>query len=493
MNIITAVSLQFVTAVSGLLLPRMFIVTYGSDANGLISSITQFLAYISLLEGGIGGIIVASLYKPLLAEDKNEIMSIVSYAKHIYRKIGVMFVVYIAVLLLIFPKVVDTPFDTPYVVTLILILSIGTLFQYFFSLAYINLISADQSMWISNLMNIIMLTVNFFISYALIRVGCSLHVVKLISSLVYLLKPLFYCIYVNIKFGKIDYISRPKKLKQVWNGFAHHISYFILNNTDVVIITLVLGVKEVSVYAVYLAVVSGIERMVSSISSGVAAGIGSIIAEDDHKRLNRVIDEFETLQYVLTTILFTITGIMIIPFARVYMGDVADVNYIRPGFAYAMVLAFATNCIGRVYSTITLNAGHYKETQNGAFGQALLNIVISAICVFQYGITGVAIGTVLSMIFRCVYDVIYLKSNIARRNIKKFVKNIFALGLSAAICIYISSTFICAICNSWGQWIGNSMIVAIITTVVSIVIYSITDKEEMIRLYSRLMWRIKKS
>ena len=49
-NIIVSLFQQIVTIICGLILPRAIIGTYGSNVNGLISSITQFLGYITLLE-----------------------------------------------------------------------------------------------------------------------------------------------------------------------------------------------------------------------------------------------------------------------------------------------------------------------------------------------------------------------------------------------------------------------------------------------------------
>ena len=69
-NIVINIILQVTTICSGLIIPRLIIKTYGSNVNGLISSITQFLSYIALLEGGIGGVIKAVLYKPLLNKDR---------------------------------------------------------------------------------------------------------------------------------------------------------------------------------------------------------------------------------------------------------------------------------------------------------------------------------------------------------------------------------------------------------------------------------------
>ena len=56
---------QLMTLISGLIVPRLILSTFGSEANGLVSSLTQFLNYISLVEGGIGSVVLTALYRPL--------------------------------------------------------------------------------------------------------------------------------------------------------------------------------------------------------------------------------------------------------------------------------------------------------------------------------------------------------------------------------------------------------------------------------------------
>ena len=60
---------QAVVMICGFILPRYFLLYYGSEVNGLISSMTHFLGFISLLELGIGPVIQANLYKPLAEKD----------------------------------------------------------------------------------------------------------------------------------------------------------------------------------------------------------------------------------------------------------------------------------------------------------------------------------------------------------------------------------------------------------------------------------------
>ena len=69
-NIFSSLISQFITIIYGFIIPILIIKTYGSEVNGLINSITQFIAYIALLEAGIGPIVKNALYKPIVEKRK---------------------------------------------------------------------------------------------------------------------------------------------------------------------------------------------------------------------------------------------------------------------------------------------------------------------------------------------------------------------------------------------------------------------------------------
>ena len=70
LNIISSLLLQVTTLICGFIVPKIIIEKFGSNVNGLVSSITQFLAYITLLEAGIGPVIKSALYGPIAKKDK---------------------------------------------------------------------------------------------------------------------------------------------------------------------------------------------------------------------------------------------------------------------------------------------------------------------------------------------------------------------------------------------------------------------------------------
>ena len=69
----TGLILQMFTILSGFILPKIILTSFGSEVNGLVSSLNQFLSYISLVEGGITGVVMANLYKPIVEKDEQKI------------------------------------------------------------------------------------------------------------------------------------------------------------------------------------------------------------------------------------------------------------------------------------------------------------------------------------------------------------------------------------------------------------------------------------
>ena len=85
-NSISTALMQATTMFVGFFVPRIMMSVYGSEINGLISSISQFIAYFNLVETGIAGAAVWALYKPLADRDNKVINSIIVAVKNFYTK-----------------------------------------------------------------------------------------------------------------------------------------------------------------------------------------------------------------------------------------------------------------------------------------------------------------------------------------------------------------------------------------------------------------------
>ena len=493
LNIAFSLLLQLVTFIKGLVLPRIIIPAYGSDVNGLISSIAQFIAYISLLEAGVGSIFRASLYKPLSHGDMEGVSGIINAQKHFYRKIGMIFILYVAALCAFYPFIAKSDIAKPYIISLILILSFGTFAEYFVSLPYVSLLSADQKIRINYIVSILYTVVNIIVSLIVVGLKADIRFIYLSMCVIGLLRPVFYIFYVK-KHYKLNKKSQPDKtaLDQRWNGMVHHFAYYTHTNTDSTILTIFIGTAMVSVYNVYGAIIFGIEKIITSISSGAAAGIGNLIESSNKEQINKTINQFELLQGGLATALYTITALLLIPFLRLYTADMTDMNYIQPLFGYILIVAEVIYCFRCIYSTVSTNANKFKETQLGAILECVVNIGVSLILVivFELGLPGIAIGTVAGMLTRYIFEVRFLSKNVLHRSSLKATKMFFVS--SAVMVISISFCNLILDYNSidtFGKWILYAIITTFIIGLFAFVLYYVFYRKTINALIMRLRGR----
>lgn len=197
LNLFSNVMLQVVTAVINFILPRLFMTTYGSATNGLVTSIKQFLGYLKIVEAGIGSASVAALYKPLAMNDKEQINGILSATHYFYRRSGMVFVVLVALLAMLYPLLVKEDVSPLTAFYMVLILGISGVWEYFLIGKYYVLLTADQKSYIVFRIQTCLLVVSTMLSLTLLTLGFSIIIVVGSSSILLLLDILFLKVYVQ--------------------------------------------------------------------------------------------------------------------------------------------------------------------------------------------------------------------------------------------------------------------------------------------------------
>lgn len=492
LNSITSLINQLLTLVCGFILPKLILQFYGSSVNGLVTSITQFLNVITFLDLGVGTVVTSSLYKPLAINDDDEISRIFVSAKRFFRKIAVIFLIYIVILFFVYPTYISQKFSFWYVSTLIVAISVTLFSQYFFGIVYQLLLNADQRTYIVMAISSVTLLVNTIACSVLMVNGASIQVVKIVTSIIFLTRPIILSVYVSKHYNINKKIKlRGEPIKQKWNGFAQHIAYVVLNNTDTIVLSVFSTLENVSIYGVYNLVVNGVKTVFNSLTAGVTALFGNMLAKDEKELLDKVFEDFEWLIHTATTLIFTICGLLIVSFVAIYTKDVNDANYIVPTFASVITLANGVYCLRFPYNMMVLAAGHYKETQTSSFIEMGINIVISVAVVIRFGLVGVAVGTFCAMFYRTCYLAWYLSKKIINRNIKHFIKHCLVDVGSVIIMAVVGSLFVKP-CDSFGIWIANACVVSVVCFVIVVVINLIFYKEKTISEYNKIVRRWKR-
>lgn len=490
---------QIVTIICGFIMPRMLLVFYGSETNGLVSSIAQFLGFISLCECGVGAVVQSALYKPLADGDEIAISKVFISSERFFRKIAYILLIYTLSLMIGYPWITMESFDFAYTALLILIIAISSFAQYYFGMTYRLLLIADQMGFIICGIQTITILLNTICGVMLMRAGASIHAVKLMTALLFLLQPLV-TVYIVKKKYRIDrkLTLTEEPIKQKWNGLAQHIASVVLTNTDTVVLTLFSTLNNVSIYAVYYLVVNGVKTIVSSLTNGIQAMFGNMLAKKEMDDLTKSYDNIEWLLHTVVTLVFTLTALLILPFVQVYTADVGDTNYLVPTFACLITLATAAYCIRLPYSIMVLAAGDYKQTQRSAIIESLINIILSVILVARWGLVGVAIGTLCAMVYRTCYLAWYLSKHILFRRLYHFFRHIAVdvLGVVAAILsLKIFSISLELPQITYSAWFSLAVKAGLIVTVAVLLVNLLFYRDKIIgnlRKYVRILTKFRK-
>lgn len=466
-NTITAMIYQLIVVICGLILPRYILQYYGSSVYGLTASITQFISVISFLDLGVGAVVQSNFYKPLVENNKQLLSEIYVSSTKFFRKIAYILIGYLSVLVIVYPQLIDGDFDQLYIVVLLLILSIDSFAQFYFGITNQLLLNADQHGYFANSIRGITLVLNVCCAIILMSKGYGIHVVKLSTALIYLIRPVCLYIYVQNKYPikKSSYEIEP--IQQKWSGLAQHIASVILDGTDILVLTLFSTLENISIYSVYYLVASGIKQFLLSFVSGITPMMGQLWAKGELIQLKEIYRLVLWSYNTIFTIIYGATLVLIVPFVQVYTYGITDVDYYVPMFASILVIANLMYSLRLPFNSMILAAGHFKQTQRSYIIAATLNIVISIVTVSILGLIGVAIGTLIALTYQTMWQMVYVSKYIIDIPVKSILKQFFIDAV-----IILSSYIVCKFVDmneaSYIFWVVLAVKVVLIYFVISL-------------------------
>lgn len=492
-NTMSSMIYQVMTIGCGFILPRLMLSCYGSEVNGIVNSITQFLQIVAFLDLGVGAVVQSSLYKPLANNDTQQISRVVKSATRFFRNLAKILLVYVVGLILVYPYLANQQFGFGYTAALIIAMSISSFAQYYFGIVNRLLLLADQRGYIQYDIQTITLILNTIACAVLMRWNVSIQLVKLTTSLIYLLRPIGLNCYVKKNY-KIDmditYVDEP--IKQKWNGVAQHIAAVILDGTDSIVLTIFSTLSSVSIYSVYNLVAFGVKQLFVSMTNGIQSLMGELWAKEEINELESFFDWVEWTIHTGVVYVFGCTSALIVPFISVYTKGITDANYIQPVFGVILVVANAVCCLRIPYILMILASGSYKQTQNNYIIAAILNIGLSILLVRKFGLIGVSIGTLASMVYQTVWTALYNEKHLIKRSISFFIKQVFVDFCGAFVIFVLNKLLGQYISTNYLEWCWYAVKVALVFLVFEVAINYVFYKEKMKKLTGKILLVSKK-
>lgn len=489
LNSVTAMSVQLVTLLFGLITPRLLIQTYGSEVNGLVSSLNQFIFYITLVEAGIGGAAIFALYKPLYDKNEGKISSIVVAAKKSYRQAGYLFSVGILALALIYGLLKSTEELNFWVIApLTLLLAANSFSDFFFVSGRRVLLTADQRNYFISIASIVnIVTRNVFIC-VLAFYRMDVLVVYSVSVLTALIKIAIIYIYTKKKYPYIENKALPDNasMNMRWDVIYQQILGMIQSGAPVVLATILLDLTTVSIYSVYNMVVAGINGVLGIFVSGLPAGFGDLIASGEEKKLQKTVVEFEVAYYFILSITYGLTLALIMPFIDIYTSGLTDANYYNVALGIIIVLNGLWHNIKTPQSMLIQSAGLYKETRWRSTVQAAIIVVAGLFFGHYFGMIGILLGSIISHVFRTIDLMIFIPRKVTKNSIFHTAKRLFSVFLNMSM-IALPMLLIKYQPQSYFAWLLMALIYGVYAVIVTTCTTMLIEKEAFFAVCKRLL------
>lgn len=493
-NSATTALYQVFMMLSGFILPRVILGCYGSEVNGLVSSITQFITYFSLVEAGLSGAAIYALYKPLADNDHGAINAIVSAARKFYFTAGYLFTGLIFALAFIYPFFVQTELLTPLSIGILVVVLGGSGFLDFFTLAkYRVLLSADQRSYVISIASIVYVVLNTTIIVVMANLGASIVVVRAVALLAILSRTMILAVYARKHYKFLDFNVEPdtKALDKRWDALYMQILNVIHRGAPTVIATVFTSLKAVSIYSIFNMVLTGINNLLSIFISGLSASFGDLIARKETAKLQRAFQEFEFMYYGAVSIVYGTAMVMIMPFIRIYTDGISDANYDVPLYGFLFTLSGLMYNLKTPEGMLVISAGMYRETRIQTTIQGLLPIVVGVILTPKLGITGILIGLIVSDVYRCIDLWFFIPKHVTKLPVIKTLFRVMRVFVSLAV-IVIPFHFIELAPQSYFTWFLVAFGVLAYSAVVVLVMGLIFDRNELICVLKRIKAMVKK-
>ena len=471
---------QIVTLLLGIIIPRLLIVNYGSEVNGLLSSVKQVFVYVSLLEAGIGTAALQAMYAPVASGDKNKISQIMAATDRYYKKTGVFYAIAVVLLAIIYPLVVKSDISNFVVIAVIVFQGMSGVIKYFFQGKFTILLRVDGKSYITTNASTIVNVASHFIQIILILSGFNIVAVQFAYFIINLLQMLYITYYIKKHYSWLDLKSDPDyaSLKQSKNVVIHQISLLIFNNTDTLILTYFCGLKTVSVYSLYTLVISCVSNIIDTICSSIEFVLGQAF-NSDKKYFLKLQEVYETYYLAISFAFFNITLVMLPSFIKIYSAGITDIIYYDKWLPYLFIIINVLLYARRTSSQIINFAGHFKQTQWRSITESIINLSVSLILVYKIGIYGVLIGTISALLYRTNDIIIYANKNILNRSplptYRRWFQNILIMVVFT-ICI----NHILPEIDNLFSWILNACWVSLLSIIIFFVIDSVCDKKSFI-------------
>ena len=241
-NLLSGIVYQVVLIALSFILPRLYLENFGSEVNGVLSTIKQIFVYMFLLESGVGLATTQALYKPVAEKNHGKVSSIISATNNYYCKIGFVYSAIVLLIALVYEFIVPTNITRGVVFGIVILTALPALFSYFIQAKYRILLEVDGRKYvITNSETVLQLVSNVGKILVLLLTN-NLLLIQLVYCVLSLLQLAYVYINAKSRYNWLNVKAEPdyEAISQRKSVLVHQVSGMVFSNTDVLLLSFLL-------------------------------------------------------------------------------------------------------------------------------------------------------------------------------------------------------------------------------------------------------------
>lgn len=467
---------------------------YGSEVNGLISTLTQFVSLFAIIEGGFTTASVVATYKPIIDKDYKKLNDILYTTKRTYYRLGILITGAVLICGSIYIRFIDSPFSYAQTYALLIISVLTTAFSLCFLSKYSVLLQGDNKEYIFTGLSLVSRTVTWMLSMFLIVKGVNIVLVFAINTLNILVNTSFIRCYERKNYNYVTYKGNYDKslISGTEDVLFQKIANTVFTSTDLVIISVFINLASASVYNLYYQIFRAMYNLLGSVAQAPFNSFGQL-ANDKESR-NHLKDYFNIYQHTMliaASVLLGTTGSLVIPFVKVYTANIRDIDYIYPTLAVLFFLQTFTQIINRPYGTILNATGNFRMQNIQCFLAAVLNIIVSVAFIKQWGICSIVFGSFVATFVILAMNIYQAYRNVLHSSMEKTIRNII-MNYGICVLFIVIMLKVNIVPESYLIWVACAVPVFLANLAIVLILNFLMDKKSTISVIKYIWFSVLK-
>ncbi|UOO37043.1 hypothetical protein IZU99_07135 [Oscillospiraceae bacterium CM] len=436
-NVVVTLLLQALTILVTFFTRQYFIRNLGADYLGLNGVFSNVLSILAMSEMGFATAFLVVLFRPIAEKDEARIRALMGYFRRLYNRVGLF--IFFAGLAVIpaFPLFVHSPIPGRDVTVYYMLYLAAMSATYFFSYNK-TLLVAYQDKYLTA---VIAYLVYIFLNALQVTLLILYHNYYLYLTALLLCNLLEGVVVTLVTRKKHPYMKAQARetvdgetkksiSKSVRALFLHGLGGAAVSGTDNIIIAAFVSVVAVGFYSNYNLVLIALSTIIGQAFAALTASVGDLSVTDNQKRMYEV---YGIGLYLNALVVITATVILyfvIDDFVALWAGA----SYVLDRATVVVILVcFLLNGMRRITMSFRDSQGLFWHDRYKPLVEAAVNLVLSVVLAIRFGIVGVFLGTLGSLLVTSFWVEPYIlyKHGFHRPFVDYFKRYLLYLALGA--------------------------------------------------------------